>query len=144
MFCPKCGKEIPENSIYCPDCGTATGESGANFDVNQVKNGKAVAILGYIFPILFFIPLASQQKRTPYGLKHANSALIILIIDAVSSCLTTISKNFLYGYGSTIIQIICYIVSVLAFVAAIIGIVYACTGTKKDLPVIGKWHIIDK
>ena len=27
MFCPKCGKELPPGAGFCPNCGTATGES---------------------------------------------------------------------------------------------------------------------
>ena len=27
MFCNKCGKEIPDDSIFCPFCGESTGKS---------------------------------------------------------------------------------------------------------------------
>jgi TM2 domain-containing membrane protein YozV len=32
MFCPKCGKEVPEGSAYCPACGASmnSGESTTN------------------------------------------------------------------------------------------------------------------
>ena len=27
MFCPNCGKEIPDGSRFCTQCGNPTGES---------------------------------------------------------------------------------------------------------------------
>lgn len=31
MFCQKCGKEIPDGSAFCRECGTRAGEDGMKF-----------------------------------------------------------------------------------------------------------------
>ena len=58
MFCPKCGKEVPEGSAYCPSCGAAmnAGEATAsNASVNDTyaqsegtvqKSALAAGLLG--------------------------------------------------------------------------------------------------
>jgi TM2 domain-containing membrane protein YozV len=58
MFCPKCGKEVPEGSAYCPSCGAAmnTSESATNdFAANDTysqssgtvqKSALAAGLLG--------------------------------------------------------------------------------------------------
>ena len=33
MFCPNCGRQIPDSSLFCPDCGASTG-SGSNSQQN--------------------------------------------------------------------------------------------------------------
>lgn len=41
MFCTKCGKEMPENVAFCPECGTPTGlaaQNQSNFNSNQPDN----------------------------------------------------------------------------------------------------------
>lgn len=36
MFCPNCGKEIPDGTNFCPECGANT-EKGENIAVSSVK-----------------------------------------------------------------------------------------------------------
>ena len=38
MLCRKCGKEIDDNTVFCPSCGTPTEEAGDK-DVNVMKDG---------------------------------------------------------------------------------------------------------
>lgn len=142
MFCPNCGKEIPDNSVFCPDCGMSTGSNGDKFSDSLVKNGKALAVLGYIFPILFFLPLAVNGKKTPYGLKHANAALVFLIVSVVCGLITGILKNT--GLNVWIPTTIISIIETLMFALQIVGIVYACQGSKKDIPIVGSLHMLDK
>lgn len=51
MYCRNCGKEIPEGTRFCPDCGTSTGAAPAQPQyqqpvVNVVNNN--VSGFGYI------------------------------------------------------------------------------------------------
>lgn len=38
MFCIKCGKELPENCRYCPNCGTAVDNDTINSGRNREKS----------------------------------------------------------------------------------------------------------
>ena len=49
-----------------------TGQSDA-------EKNKAMAIVGYIIPILFFIPLVTDAKNSPFAKFHANQQLNLLI-----------------------------------------------------------------
>ena len=46
---------------------------------DDVEKNKAMAIIGYIIPILFFIPLVTEAKDSVYAKFHANQQLILLI-----------------------------------------------------------------
>lgn len=79
MFCPNCGKEIPEGYSFCGNCGasvleytqeyfedgdsvrSATTDSGMFQDIGQkIKNyAKVLMALGVIFSILFGVLLWS-------------------------------------------------------------------------------------
>lgn len=43
MFCPKCGKEIPEGATFCPSCGSSTtgGPVGTVFVKPSLPAGKS-------------------------------------------------------------------------------------------------------
>lgn len=92
------------------------------FEAADVEKGKIFAILGYIFPILFFLPLVTGNK-TPYAMLHANQALLLLIAGVISSVLALV--------------FIGYILSLICLVYAILGIVSACNGTTDPFPIIG-------
>ena len=46
MFCNKCGKEIPDNSVFCPSCGNklliAEGNNAEKSDVNKADKNIPV------------------------------------------------------------------------------------------------------
>jgi len=146
-FCSKCGAPLEEGAKFCSACGQTTEAAPAaeatqaqyqqpqyqapaaedTFPKEEVEAGKIVAILGYIIPILFFLPLVSGEK-TAYGTFHANQALILFIAWIISSILT--------------IAIIGLVLYIACFVFMILGIVSACNGSKKPLPGIGAIKII--
>lgn len=47
MFCPKCGKDIRDDSAFCPFCGVQVG----NFSTPTPKT-NVLAIVGFIFAFL--------------------------------------------------------------------------------------------
>ena len=66
MFCAKCGKEIMDEAVVCPNCGCA---------VNGTKNVSAAAgedtpniglnILGFLLPIVGLIMYCVLHSSTP-------------------------------------------------------------------------------
>ena len=101
------------------------------FDSEQVSKGKAVAIIMYIIPILFFIPLVAEDYKNAYGKFHANQVLLILLLHVISSVL-----------AFTVIVPIVFSIAALVFV--IMGIISALNGTNTPLPLIGNINLINK
>jgi uncharacterized membrane protein len=101
----------------------------------DAEKNKAMAIVGYIIPILFFIPLVSEAKNSPFAKFHANQQLNLL--------LAAIAVNVV----GTIIPILGWFIilplgTILIFVLAIMGIINAVKGEMKKLPIIGGFELI--
>jgi uncharacterized membrane protein len=105
---------------------------GGNSDVEK---NKPMAIIGYILPILFFIPLVSDSKNSPFAKFHANQQLILL--------LSAIAVNIVGGIIPFLGWfIILPIGSILLIILAIMGIINGAKGEMKKLPIIGGFEII--
>jgi uncharacterized membrane protein len=104
-------------------------------ETSDVEKNKAMAIVGYIIPILFFIPLVSDAKNSPYAKFHANQQLNLLlaaiVVNVVGGIIPFIGWFILLPLGSIFIIIV-----------AIIGIINASKGEMKELPLIGGFKLI--
>lgn len=45
MYCPKCGKQVPDNAAFCSECG-------ANLKNDATSNGRQVPNIGWILCIV--------------------------------------------------------------------------------------------
>lgn len=46
MYCSKCGKSIPDNSAFCPECGNVAGSTSQQpLNFNQNSNGYSQPII---------------------------------------------------------------------------------------------------
>lgn len=104
-------------------------------DAGDVEKNKAMAIIGYIIPILFFIPLITEAKDSPFAKFHANQQLILLIagvgVSVVGSVIPILGWFIILPLGS---------VAVIVF--QIIGLINAIKGEMKELPMVGSFKII--
>lgn len=111
----------------------ATQPTAGNSDVND---NKAMAIIGYIIPILFFIPLVTDAKNSPFAKFHANQQLILLIaaiaVNVVGAMIPFIGWFLILPLGS---------IAIIVF--AIMGVINAAKGEMKALPLIGEFKIIN-
>ncbi len=53
MFCKNCGKELADNTAYCPNCGYL--QEGVNVVKEEKPLGNGMAIAGFVCS--FFIPI---------------------------------------------------------------------------------------
>lgn len=113
------------------------GEQAAipQVDKVDVEKNKAMAIVGYIVPIIFFIPLLSDAKNSPFAKFHANQQLNLLLAAIAVNVVGTIIP-FLGWF------IILPIGSILILVLAIMGVINGAKGEMKKLPIIGGFELI--
>jgi len=101
----------------------------------DVEKNKVMAIVGYILPILFFVPLISEAKNSPFAKFHANQQLNLLLAAIVVNVVGTIIP--ILGWF-----IILPLGGLAVLVIAIIGIIGAAKGEMKKLPIIGGFELI--
>lgn len=103
---------------------------------SDVEKNKLFAIIGYIFPILFFVPLVSDAKNSPFAKFHANQQLNFLLFTVVGYIASSILTFILIGI------LLWFVVAIGSIVFMILGIINASKGEMKPLPVIGGWQLI--
>ena len=153
--CPKCGADLTEGAKFCTACGekieaaTAAPEAPKTeapkaeastaatdtlkklndtpditdqFDAADINDNKVMAIFCYIGWLVLIPLIASKSKFVKF---HTNQGLIL----------------FLAGFLG-VIPLVGWIISIAAFVLAIVGIVNVANGRAKQLPIIGKFSLI--
>jgi len=102
---------------------------------SDVEKNKPMAIVGYLIPILFFVPLLSDAKNSPFAKFHANQQLVLLIswivVNIVGSIIPVLGWFIILPLGTIFLLII-----------MIMGIISAAQGKAKKLPLIGGIEII--
>jgi uncharacterized membrane protein len=124
-----------------------TNQDIKQFDSLDVDKNKALAIVGYIFPILFFIPLVTEAKNSVYAKFHANQQLILLIFGfagGVSLSITTFILAFIPIMGTIMGMLLLPVFWLACLALAIMGIINAANGSSKKLPVIGVFATLIK
>ena|SRR3990172_1570803 len=105
-------------------------------EAGDVEKNKAMAIVGYIIPILFFIPLVTDAKNSPFAKFHANQQLVLLIawvvVNVVGGVIPFIGWFLILPLGVIFLVVL-----------AIMGIINAAKGEMKELPVIGGFKLIN-
>lgn len=108
------------------------------FDQEDVNKNKTNGILMAIIPILFFLPLVSDDMKNSAFLKfRANQTLIYLLAAIAVNICGWILKYIPYVGG-----ILSWALSIAVFVLYVINIVYAANGNGKKLPLIGGIEIL--
>ena len=105
------------------------------FDQADIENSKALAIIAYLIPFLFFLPYVSNNK-SEYARFVSNQVLTIAILGFLGGIGTGII-GFIPVLG-TIVRTVFYIGY---FALMILGLVDAASGKARKLPVVGKFII---
>lgn len=155
MYCPQCGTQIQNDINICPSCGAninnyqTVTDTPANTDNNS---DRGIAWLSYM-GLLVLIPMFARKnsKLCQYHVKQGWTLfateityaiitnVLLLIINAIfpgrfSYLIGSFSHSTVYNVFS-----ILFMLGYIFFtVAAIIGIVHAAKGEKKEVILIGK------
>ena len=108
------------------------------FDPRDVAANKAMGVFVYL-GILVLIPLLGA-KNSPYARFHANQGLSLAICEIVISMVLRVLGRI--PYLGWIFSIIGSLVGIACLVLAIMGIMNGANGRAKELPIIGKLHIL--
>lgn len=108
------------------------------FDPRDVAANKAMGVFAYL-GILVLIPLLGA-KNSPYARFHANQGLSLAICEIVISMVLRVLGRI--PYLGWIFGIIGGLVWIACLVLAIMGIVNGANGRAKELPIVGKLHIL--
>ena len=151
MFCNKCGKEIPENSVC--DCEQNAGQQ---IQAAPADNKKIYCILSYI-GILWLVGLLVQEKNDPKVRFHVGQGIILSIINiglviTISILLAILSPilnqkvslGFMTVYNNSTTYIAIYTILwvgtwAITLALMILGIVNAVNGKENKLPIIGNF-----
>jgi len=104
----------------------------------DIENGEiGIAILGYILPFLFFVPLLdNNQGKNKFGKFHANQQLICLIFLVVGLFVAQVLRVIFIGYILFVAMVIFY------WGCMLFGIIASIKKETKKLPIIGSIEII--
>ncbi len=102
----------------------------------DVDNAKALGIVGYIIPILFFLPMVTEAKSNSFAMYHANQQLLLLLYWVVGNIVGQLLVFVLIGF------IVLPLVWIFGIILMIMGIVNVVNGEKKPLPLIGSFELI--
>jgi len=112
-------------------------QEGKKGEKEDVEKNKPMAIIGYLIPFLFFVPLLNEESnKSPFAKFHANQQLILLIFWFGSGTIAKILTMLWVGYPLLLLILIA------SFALMIMGIINATNGEMKKLPIIGDFEIL--
>jgi len=118
----------PAPEETAPEVGPAAGPAATEIDPADAGNNKLMGILAYL-GVLVLIPLIAA-KDSKFVRFHVNQGLILLICSVVSWFVGSLSAT------------LAWVLNIAIFVLAIIGIYNVVKGETKELPLVGKFRII--
>lgn len=97
---------------------------------------KMIAIIGYLVPILFFLPMVMGGAPSAFAKFHANQQLNLLLFWVIGSVASTVLTVILIG------PLIGLAVGIAGLVFMVMGIISAANGEMKPLPLVGGFSLI--
>ncbi len=170
VFCARCGRKLSDGTKFCPGCGASVQEQSrqtstsshtqsqqpqsweqlsqakdlsGEFQVEDIEQNKLLAVLSY-FSLLVILPIF-LAKESKYARFHANQGLILMIVTMgwqfASSMLSLAFSRF--WWQMRFILPFIGIVYILLLVLFVMGVANALSGKAKELPLIGKFRILN-
>lgn len=171
MFCAQCGTPVetasapqteqtqatpnPQPVQYQETVRNNNTNTQVDFDVTDVQNNKVMGVLSYIW-ILVLIPIFAA-KDSEYSRFHAKQgvklcglsiaySIVTLIINLIVGAIFRPTYIFFAVAPNPVasaVSIILGLGNIFFLALAIIGIINACQGQRKELPILDKLTFID-
>ncbi len=127
--------ENEENKTVHPSPG-GSGNEQSNKETKQPDNQKVFAILGYVVPLLFFLPLVTDLKNNVFSKYHANQQLNLLLLLVLANAFASVLATGIVGFS------LFQLVWIAWLVFMVLGILNVVNGKQQPLPLIGGFHLI--
>lgn len=114
-----------------PNEPSSEGKNTPGSDNVDVSQARLFGIIGYIFPILFFLPLVTETKDNAFAKYHANQQLLLLLFLIIGNTAASILTVILIGL------LLYPVVWIFGLVCMILGIMNVVNERQKPLPLIG-------
>ncbi len=99
------------------------------FTKEDIDKNKGMAIIAYL---IFFIPLLTEAKESPFVKFHIKQAIILIIagvlVSVVGSIIPFLGWFLIAPIGSLVVLVLWFI-----------GILHAVNGEAKEVPIVGKY-----
>lgn len=141
ISCPQCGAQMPDNSIFCPDCGRNVSGPAPVSDKAPALNDRLVGMLAYItfLPALMFL-LIEPFKKNRFIRFHAFQS-IFLTISALALWLALRALFFVFSLipviGHLLVLLFSMVFAVGLFILWILLLVKVLQGDKFRIPFVG-------
>lgn len=165
-FCSKCGAQLSDGEKFCSSCGAPIGDTAkenanttqpvqtdfsqkiaglnntadttAEYDAQDIRNNKAMAILAYL-SWLVLIPLFAA-KESKFARFHCNQGVVLAVAEIIAVIVLSILDGlpligWIFSIAGSLLGLVC-------FIFAVLGIINAANGKAKELPIIGKFKIL--
>lgn len=146
MFCSKCGSEMPDNSVFCGNCGAPTGaaqpsqsvvqdalnpkDHTSEFDPKDISDNKVMAMIPYLMGTVGVIIALLASRESAFTYFHVRQALKITITTLLLGIVTAILC------WTVIVPIISAVCVIVLFVIRIISFFQVCMGQAKEVTII--------
>lgn len=85
MYCPKCGKQLPDNSRFCPGCGASVNPTSQPTVLPSQSVNAGFCVLSVLFPVVGLIFFIIWQREKPKQSKACGiCALVAFIVEFVA------------------------------------------------------------
>ena len=151
----KSEKNFEEKAKETVDKIMDTEDNTKDYDKKDIEQNKIMAILSYFGPLCIVPYLASKESK--FAMYHAKQGLNLFIIEfafgIISYFLTSIFEfsrmcsvagvEYVCGVYTPIwVDIPLDFASLILGIVALIGLVFACQGKAKEVPLLGKIRIV--
>lgn len=129
----------PQSSVQNEQSTTSTTPAAATSN-SEVADHKLFAILGYILPFLFFVPMVQDSsKHNAFARFHADQQLSLLVVGIGIYVLGQMVYSMAY-----MLFVFIPLINLGLLVLAIMGVIHAVNGEMKALPIIGGFKLLGK
>lgn len=110
-----------------------TADHTEEFDAADIQSNKVMAVLAYL-GILILIPVFAA-RNSKFVRFHVNQSLALWVVAmVVSVILSILGKVPLIGKAASFVS---SGISIVEFILCVLGILNACNGKAKELPIVG-------